>query len=287
MVLRLGASTICASRSPRIHEAEAAAHGIALRYALYDFTALGLDDDELRAKTAALRAQGLAGLNVTFPFKQAVMDCCDTVSVAAQSLGAVNTIVFRDGAIHGENTDWLGFRWLIEREIGSIAGQRVAQVGAGGAGSATAYALAGLGAAEVILHDPVPQRAEELAERLLACFPQCRFQVAESAQVAIAGSQGVVNATPVGMASLPGLPFDPALLTPGQWIADIINFPLETKLLGQARAMGHTVANGVSMVVGQAAEAFRLITGFEPDRARMLARLGEEIAAERTSGEAA
>ncbi len=80
---------------------------------------------------------------------------------------------------------------------------------------------------------------------------------------------------------LSALAFDPGCMTPSQWLADIIYFPLETELVGGARLNGQKVANGVSMVVGQAAEAFRLITGTEPDRARMLDRLLSEIAAER------
>jgi shikimate dehydrogenase len=209
---------------------------------------------------------------------------CDSISEAAEALGAVNTLVFRNGAIHGENTDWLGFTWLVEREIGAVTGQRVAQVGAGGAGSATAYALARLGVGELVLQDPAEGRAAELAARLGPLFPSCTFRVADDTAKAIAGSAGVVNATPIGMASLPGVPFAPSLLEPAQWLTDVIYFPLATELLAAARGAGHRTANGISMVVGQAAEAFRLFTGHVPDRERMLARLHEEIAAERRSG---
>lgn len=277
---------IGSSRSPRIHEREAAALGHPLNYRLIDFTALGLDDADLETTVRALVSEGLSGCNVTFPFKQAVMACCHSLSDAAAVLGAVNTLVFRDGHVRGENTDWLGFTWLIERDIGSIAGTRIAQVGAGGAGSATAFALARLGASELALHDPMPGRALQLAERLAPHFPSCHISALPDAASAIAGSQGVVNATPVGMASVPGVPFDADLLEAGQWLADIIYFPLETKLLGAARSSGHKVANGVSMVVGQAAEALQLIAGLKPDRERMLARLGAEIIAERRTGEA-
>lgn len=278
---------IMASRSPRIHEAEAEALGFHLSYSVVDFTELGRDDNLLGETVRDLAARGWLGSNVTFPFKQSVMAHCDSLSEAASKLGAVNTLVFRNGKVHGENTDWLGFTWLVEREIGPIDGQRIAQIGAGGAGSATAFALARLGAREVVLHDPAADRAEALAARLTSYFPACRFSVAGDPETAIAASQGVVNATPVGMASLPGLPFPPSLLEAGQWVADIIYFPLETKLLAAARQRGHTIANGVSMVVGQAAGAFHLFTGREPDRERMLARLETEIAAERNMGDAA
>lgn len=272
---------IGASRSPRIHEREAAALGHSLSYRLVDFDKLGYPDESLETAVGILAELGFSGSNVTFPFKQQVMRHCDVLSPAAEALGAVNTITFHDGQVHGENTDWVGFTWQVERDIGAIAGARVGQVGAGGAGSATAFALAKLGASEVALYDPVSSRAIELAARLTSHFPLCRFPVSDTPQEAIAGSLGVVNATPVGMASIPGMPFDPDVLEPGQWLADIIYFPLETALLAEARRRGHKVANGVSMVVGQAAEALRVITGLEPDRERMLASLHADISEQR------
>lgn len=275
------------SRSPQIHEAEALALGMQLSYRLVDFTAMGAGDEDLGNVLKGLIDQGYSGSNVTFPFKQAIMPLCTRVSEAAGALGAVNTLVFRGGEVVGDNTDWIGFAWMIEREIGRLDGATVAQIGAGGAGSATAFALAKLGAGRVVLFDPAEGRAAELAARLEPHFPGCAFVAAESAEQAIACASGVVNATPVGMASLPGLPFDPGAMSPDQWLADIIYFPLETELLGAALRNGQKAMNGVSMVVGQAAEAFRLITGTEPDRERMLARLLAEIAAERQVGDAA
>lgn len=266
------------SRSPAIHEAAGRALGIPLTYRPVDFTALDLPDSDLPRMIHLLRGMGYSGSNVTFPFKQQVLPLCDSLSAEAQALGAVNTLVFRDGAVRGENTDWLGFSWMIERHFGAMTGLSIAQVGTGGAGSATALALARLGAAQVALFDPVPGRAAALADRLAPHFPACRFLACNSPREAIAGAAGVVNATPVGMASVPGMAFDPALLETRQWVADIIYFPLETALLAAARAKGHTVANGVSMVIGQAAEAFRLITGTTPDRDAMLARLEADIA---------
>ncbi|MEO0318274.1 MAG: hypothetical protein RL404_1951 [Pseudomonadota bacterium] len=275
------------SRSPRIHESEAAAHDVPLAYRLVDFTALGRPDDDLADMVHLLAGIGFSGCNITFPFKQAVLPLCDDLSEAANALGAVNTLTFQNGTIRGENTDWVGFAWLIEREVGSVDGATIAQVGAGGAGSATAYALARLGARNVVLFDPQPGRAAELAARLATHFPACAFTPAETAEAAITEADGVVNATPVGMSSVPGVPFDPALMSPSQWLADIIYFPLETQLLAAARRNGQRVANGVSMVIGQAAEALRLITGITPDRERMLARLEAEIAAERAGAKAA
>ncbi|MFM5884002.1 MAG: shikimate dehydrogenase [Novosphingobium sp.] len=272
------------SRSPSIHEGAAAALGVPLAYRLVDFDTLGLADGDLPRVVSFLRGIGFSGCNVTFPFKQAVIALCDSLCAEAEALGAVNTLVFRDGKVRGENTDWLGFSWMIDRDIGPVDGDVVAQVGAGGAGSATAYALARKGVAQLRLFDPDLDRAQELADRIRGTFPACQVSAAQSVEAALAGAGGVVNATPIGMASLPGTPFDPALMAGDQWLADVIYFPLETALLAAAHANGQRAANGVSMVIGQAAEAFRLITGLTPKREDMLARMLGVLDAERHSG---
>jgi shikimate dehydrogenase len=272
--------SIGASRSPAIHEQEAAALGIPLCYKLVDFDQLGWSDRELARAVEFLRHLGFAGSNVTFPFKQQAVDLCHTLGAEASMLGAVNTLRFSTDGIHGENTDWLGFSWMIEREFGSVDRARVAQIGAGGAGSATALALARLGVAEIALHDPEPGRAEALCLRLATHFTDTHFIACPDAGTAIGGRDGVVNATPVGMASIPGTPFDPALMSASQWLADIIYFPLETDLLRCARETGQHVSNGVSMVAGQAAAAFHFFTGIAPDRERMLTQLDADIAGE-------
>jgi shikimate dehydrogenase len=275
--------SITASRSPTIHQDEAQTLGLSLSYRLVDFNVLDWPDEDLPRAIALLRHLGFAGCNVTFPFKQQVVEHCTTLSREAEMLGAVNTLIFNESGIHGENTDWLGFSWMIEREIGSIGGASVAQIGAGGAGSATALALASSGAAEIALFDPEPAKAELLRERLSPHFRNTRFTFCKTAEFAIKGRDGVVNASPIGMAGFPGMPFAPSLMSPEQWVADIIYFPLQTQLLQYARDNGHRTANGVSMVVGQAAEAFRLLTGIKPDRERMLTRLEASIRSEQSA----
>jgi shikimate dehydrogenase len=286
-VLGLIGRAIQQSRSPAIHEAEAHELGLPLAYRLVDFDMLGVADARLDEVVRLFAGMGFSGCNVTYPFKQLVMSSCTSFGDAAAVLGAVNTLVFADGEIRGENTDWQGFSWLVEREFGVVVGQRIAQIGAGGAGSATAYALARLGVSEVLLFDPVPGRAAELAARLSPAFAKCTFIPCESAEQAISKADGVVNATPVGMPKLPGTPFSPALMQAGQWLADVIYVPWETEVLAAARRQGQKTANGASMVVGQAAEAFRLITGAQPDSTRMLSKLLAVIASEQVHEDAA
>jgi shikimate dehydrogenase len=176
---------------------------------------------------------------------------------------------------------------MLNRDIGNVAGASVAQIGAGGAGAATALALAKQKVGRLALYDPDAGKADALVARLVDHFPEVEFAVCRNSKHAIAGADGIVNATPVGMVALPGVPFDPALMSAHQWLADIIYFPLETELLAAARRNGQTVTNGISMVIGQAAEAFRLVTGVEPDKNRMLTRLLDVIAAERAQEKAA
>jgi shikimate dehydrogenase len=269
--------SIGASRSPAIHENEAAALQFPLAYKIVDFDTLGWSNDDLGRAIDFLVQLGFCGSNITFPFKQSAAGLCTSLGLEAKMLGAVNTLRLSSNGIHGENTDWIGFAWTIEREFGSIVGESVAQIGAGGAGSATALALARSGVAEIALYDPELSRAEELCTRLAPHFETTRFIVCRDAESAIMGRNGIVNATPVGMAKIPGTPFEPSLMKSEQWLADIIYFPLETQLLKRARDNGQRCANGVSMVIGQAATAFDIFTGVAPDRERMFKRLQSDI----------
>ena len=259
------------SASPAIHEREAAAIGIALRYELIDFDRLALADDELGAQIDKLASEGFTGVNVTHPFKQAVIPLLDEIEETAQILGAVNCVSFSDGRKRGLNSDLPGFAFLLEHDLAGAALGIVAQIGAGGAGSATAFALLAAGTRDLRLCDTSRARAAELAVRLTAAFPLARIAVTDNPADAIAGADGVVQATPIGMEAHPGMPFDPALLEAHQWLADIIYFPRETELVQAAKERGLRAVGGSAMVIGQASEPFRRFTGCEPDRERMLA----------------
>ena len=134
-MLRLGlvGRGIQLSRTPAMHEAEAAAQGLSCRYDLLD-TDAGTADDLAGILTRA-EAEGYAGLNVTYPYKQAVMAHLDGVSEAADRIGAVNTVVFRDGRRFGHNTDYWGFSESVRQGLRGAAMERVLLVGAGGAGA--------------------------------------------------------------------------------------------------------------------------------------------------------
>lgn len=263
--------SIGASASPAIHMREAAALGIGLSYELFDFDRLGLTDEMLGGQIDRLAEMGFAGVNITHPFKQAVIPSIDEIEPIAQVLGAVNCVAFEDGRKIGFNSDWIGFSFLMRHGFAGIACECVAQIGAGGAGSATAYALLEAGVRELRLFDTSQDRAEQLADRLAPHFADACISVREGASQAIAGADGVVQASPIGMSAHPGAPFDPSLLEAGQWLADIIYFPRETALVRAAKARGIAAVGGSAMVIGQAAEPFQRFTGRQPDLDRMLA----------------
>jgi shikimate dehydrogenase len=147
------------------------------------------------------------------------------------------------------------------------------QVGAGGAGAATAYALLSVGVTHLLLADQDADRAGQVAAKYRGWFPGQSISVTEGEALAAAlgTADGVVNATPMGMAQHPGVAFDITRLNPEAWVADIVYLPIETELLRTARAAGHRVLDGGRMAVGQAADSMRLITGLEPDPDRMRA----------------
>ncbi len=266
---------IQASRTPRLHEREGAEQGLRYVYKLIDLEALGLDAGALPEILTAAQRFGFAGLNVTHPCKQAVIPLLDELSPDAAALGAVNTVVLRDGRRIGHNTDWWGFAESFRRELPDVRRNRVVQFGAGGAGAAVAHALLILEAGEVIIIDTESARAEALATALRERFGETRASTGISVKDAMAAADGMVNTTPLGMAKYPGMAVPADLLRPDLWVADIVYFPLETELLRQARARGCRTMSGGGMAVFQAVGAFHLFTGLKPDASRMLRHFEE------------
>jgi shikimate dehydrogenase len=251
-----------------MHEREGARLGLEYAYRLIDFDQLGLDDAALGAVIAAAEDLGFSGLNVTHPFKQSVVSSLTELAPDAAAIGAVNTVVFKDGRRIGHNTDNWGFAESFRENMTGCGLDHVLQLGAGGAGAAVAHALLDIGAMHLVLFDTAVARAQDLTQRLNARFGN-RVEVVADIDAAFARTSGVVNTTPVGMAKYPGLPFAPGLLSPRHWVAEIIYFPAETALLRLARELGCRTLSGLGMAVNQAVRAFELFTGIKPDKAAM------------------
>lgn len=259
------------SRTPAMHEAEGRAQGITYIYRLLDADGDTRAAPDLAAMLRYAEFFGFDGLNVTFPYKQEVIAHLDGLSDAATALGSVNTVVLRGGRRLGHNTDMWGFKESFRRGMSGAARGHVLLLGAGGAGAAVAYALLEGGVGRLAINDLEPGRAVALVERLAALFGAGRAVASVDLAASAAAVDGIVNATPVGMAKLPGMPIDAALLRQECWVADIVYFPLETALLAEARRRGCRTLSGQGMAVYQAARAFKLFTGVEPDADRMTA----------------
>jgi shikimate dehydrogenase len=266
-------SGIGPSLTPPLHEREADELGLRYLYRRLDLDRLQRPASAIGEILAAARLTGYDGLNVTHPCKQLVIPHLDELSPDAAALGAVNTVVLRDGRAVGHNTDWSGFARAFDRGLPEAPLDRVVLLGAGGAGAAVAHALLTLGTRRLTVLDVDGTRAGELAAALGERFGADRAEGGEldALPAALARADGLVHATPTGMAAHPGLPLDAGLLRPELWVADIVYRPLETALVRAARELGCRVLDGGGMAVFQAVDAFRLFTGVEPDAGRMLA----------------
>ncbi|QPP05491.1 shikimate dehydrogenase [Streptomyces bathyalis] len=276
-------SGIGPSLSPALHEREAERLGLRYVYRLIDLDGTGASPGppgpgEASAERTgelvrAARELGFDGLNITHPCKQAVIPHLDVLAPQAEALGAVNTVVFDGHRAVGHNTDVTGFASSFARGLPDAAIDDVVLLGSGGAGAAVAHAMLGLGTGRLTVVDAEPDRASALAGSLVRHFGDGRAVVAELPELRarLARADGLVHATPTGMAAHPGLPVPAEALHPGLWVAEVVYRPLRTELLGAARARGCRVLDGGGMAVFQAADALRLFTGLEPDSARMLA----------------
>ncbi len=258
ILLGLIGAPIAHSASPAMHEVAGRATGFRVHYQLIEVP--GADDNVLRALLDGVRLIGFAGVNVTFPYKEAVLPHLDTLDPSAASILAVNSIVCRGGKLIGYNTDTAGFARAIDEEIAPLTGP-VALVGAGGMGRAAAFALRRLDVQALHIFDKQLDRAGRLAEDL-GGPPQ--FIACETLATALADVVGLVNTTPVGMLPDCGTPVPPALLHAGLWVADVVYHPLITPLLRAADAAGARTITGRALTVHQAAEAFALFTGVRP-----------------------
>jgi shikimate dehydrogenase len=260
------------SLSPALQEGEARHHGLRLHYQLIDLDAVDAGTEALPRLIDAVRIMGFAGLNITYPCKQAVVPLLDELSEEAEAIGAVNTVVREGDRLVGYNTDGAGWSWGFRRALPDADISRVVLLGAGGAGSACADAALRLGAGELRVFDRDSSRSRALCARLNSRLAAKRAIAADDLAEALSDASGLIQATPVGMAKHPGLPLDADLLTPSLWVSEIVYVPLETGLLKAARRIGCRTVDGGHMNVGQAVRGFKLFTGLEADAARMDAR---------------
>lgn len=273
--LGLVGAGIQASLTPAMQEHEGHACGLNLTYRKIDAGIQRFTSADLPEVLGWARRLGFDGLNITHPFKQAVIPLLDELTEDAHDLGAVNTVLIRDGRLIGTNTDWSGYGQAFRRVLPDAVRDRVVLIGAGGAGSAVGYALLHQGAEHVSVVDVDREQADNCVTRLAKVFGDDRVEVATDAATALVGAHGLVNATPIGMLGKEGMPIAADLLRPDLWVSDVIYFPLHTELIERARDLGCRVLPGGGMAVFQAADAFQHFTGRAPDADRMIRYFAE------------
>jgi len=270
LLVGLIGANIQKSLSPALQQEACRAAGLEGYYHLMDLDVLPGRD--LKSLLDAARTAGFAGVNVTYPCKEAVLPLLDEVSAEARQIGAVNTVTIGPGGrTAGYNTDRVGFRRAFEEAFGqaAIASKVALLVGAGGAGRAVAFALFDLGVETLLINDSDADRAHRLAQALEASFGSGRSRAVSDGVSELSATSGVVNATPVGMLGIPGIPIPLSGIAGHHWVADVIYTPLETELVKSARAKGCKVMGGAGMCVHQAIESFRLFAGYAADLRHM------------------
>lgn len=250
---------------PVSHSLSPALHNAAFRQMGLDFCYIALDvhPSELRAAVEGVRAMNFAGLNVTVPHKEAIMPMLDKVDPEASFIGAVNTIVNRNGKLIGYNTDGRGFMRSLEEESVDVAGKKVFLVGAGGAARAVSWYLAESGS-DLSIYNRTAEKAELLVNDLAINFKNVRnaegFDELGEADI-------VINSTSLGLKPGDPLPFDPSGLQPGAVVVDLIY--QDTPLIQEARRKGYKTLNGLGMLLWQGVLASEIWTGQAPPHEHM------------------
>ncbi len=275
---------------PLSHSISPVMHNAALRACgLHEwrYEKLARPPEQMSALVEALRADNCIGANVTIPYKQTIMPHLDELSETARAIGAVNTIVKREGRLIGDNTDAAGFLQTLRTRHIHPRHTCAFVLGAGGAAAAVAFALAQEGAGQLVIVNRTTARVVDLADRLHARFPQ--LELAVNWWEPLPGANLVVNASAVGMwphAEASPLPDDQPVPR-GAIVYDLVYNPPETKLLRAASRMGARGIGGLEMLVYQGARSFELWTGREAPLQTMQSAAEqalEKLLAEQTAG---
>jgi shikimate dehydrogenase len=274
------------SLSPCLHQAAFQSTGLAGEYRLYPIPTNPEPTDRLQDLVGLVRRQEIHGLNVTIPYKEEITAFLDEMTLTARAIGATNTLLFSGGRVVGDNTDasgfWLDMTRLFPQLIDHPSTALI--LGAGGAARAVVYAL--LQARWKVI---VAARRREQVQLLLQGFSDAsEGGILEAASLSSSGVGEllatnsvslIVNTTPLGMSPLFNVsPWPQGVSMPeGAFVYDLVYNPAETLLIRQARQRGLVAANGLGMLVEQAALAFERWTGFYPDRQFMYQAASQQL----------
>lgn len=275
MVDRINAKTrlACLIASPAEHSGSPTIYNAAFVKLGLNYSYMAFDVPEKLAEAIdAIRLFNMLGANISMPHKAAAVKYMDELSPAAELIGAVNMVLNKDGRLIGHNTDGVGFVSNLRDHGVEVKGKKTVLVGIGGAGSAVAAQCALEGVTDLVLFNKMDAfwgAAQELTERIKS-KTSCtvRLEDVDDKQAmadAVKNCDLFINATSLGMGKLEHLSVleDASLLRPEVIVADTVYHPPVTKLLSMAQAVGCKTINGKGMLLGQAAENFKLYTGQE------------------------
>lgn len=264
-LLAVVGSPIAHSASPKIYN-----YGFERLGLDYVYVAFDIKEHEMKDAIAAMRTFRLRGCNVTMPGKTEVVKYMDELSPAARIIGAVNTIVNDNGRLKGYITDGEGAVGSLRDNGVDVSGRKIVVAGAGGAATAIQVQCALDGAREIVIFNRTVSRAEETAQMIRREVPSCTVKVCDIADTArmtaeIRDSEILINATSVGMKPMEqeSIVKDVTAFHPGLTVLDAVYEPVETKLLREAKEAKCRCIGGKSMLLWQAAAAFKLYTGLE------------------------
>jgi len=256
---------------PVSHSLSPVMHNLAFRElgvkAVYG--AFPVKPEDLSQAIRGVKALGISGLSVTIPHKVEVMKYLDEIDGKAKEIGAVNTIINREGSLFGTNTDWIGVLKAFEEVGGSPSGKRVVILGAGGASLAIIYAMIQACAKEIVVYNRTFEKAKEVAER---------FSVLAYPWEALSEAYGdiLINATSVGLKSFDS-PVEKEVVSRFSVVMDSVYLPLETKLLAMAKEENKITIDGLKMLLYQGVEQFKLWTGLMPPVEKMREAIYREV----------
>ena len=270
--IRLGliGDNIAASQSPKLHRL---AGRQVQRIVSYDQIVprhLGLDFD---GTFGLCSAGGYRGVNVTYPYKEAVTAKVRIDDPLVRAMGAVNTVVFEPDGPRGFNTDHSGFMAAYRAARGSRPPGRTLLIGAGGVGKAVAFGLVALGLTEIAIADRDVAKAQALCDALRQARPGLSAIAEADAEALAPGSEGIINCTPVGMVGLEGTPLARSALRGATWAFDAVYTPVDTVFLREAASEGLSIISGYELFFHQGIDAWRIFTGLSLDAARLRAAL--------------
>lgn len=274
--LQLGliGDNIARSKSPRLHRTAGLLAGLDVSYERLIPVDMGLPFD---AVFDHVRNEGFRGVNVTYPYKEAVTARVRIQDPLVRAIGAVNTVVFELEGPLGYNTDYTGFMAAYRQAFGTSRPGVVCLIGTGGVGKAVAFGLIALQAHTIRCVDLDARKSAELARALRALGTPAVIETHEDAALAAQGADGLINCTPLGMVGIGGTPLAPEAMRGAGWAFDAVYTPVETQFLCDAQAAGLSIISGYELFFGQGVDAWKIFSGLDADQLALRAAIqGDE-----------